>query len=303
MIGTRTILRGRIQGNMCTSERLPSSVTIVRHLKWIGGILAVMISMSASAEESHVQARLVADAAELQGGESFFLGVLLEPDPGWHVYWRDPGEAGLATEIAYDLPEGFEVGELQWPVPVSFDQPGGIVGFGYEKSVVLAAQITAPDRSPAATPVTLSASWLACKDVCILGSAELKADLPLRGSELEVSKTALETWPSTLPTRAAPGFFDVSVTGGPVPVSGSVDLVVWLNWTEAPGTVEFFPDPGPGLKVEDVHTRTRDLLTRIDFTISRLKTSNAPATSLRSLIVIEDLRRNRSATISHIGID
>ena len=274
-----------------------------RHLWWIVCLAAVLVAPISFAEEGHVHARLVADAAELQGGESFLLGVLLEPDPGWHVYWRDPGEAGLATEIAYDLPEGFEVGELQWPVPVSFDQPGGIAGFGYEEPVVLAAQITVPKRIPAATPVTLSASWLACKDVCILGSTELKADLPLRGSKLEASKTALETWPGTLPTQAAPGPMDISVNGGPVPDSGSVDLVVWLNWTEAPGTVEFFPDPGPGLKVEGVHTQTRDLLTRIDFTISRLKTSNAPATSLRSLIVIEDLRGNRSAKISHISID
>lgn len=275
----------------------------MRHLKWIGGVLAFVISMSASAEESHVRARLVADADRLRPVKSFLLGVLLEPEPGWHVYWRNPGEAGLATEIGYDLPEGFEAGELQWPVPVSFDQPGGIAGFGYEGPVVLAAEVTVPEQIGGSTSVILSASWLACKDVCVLGSAELKADLPLRGSELEASKAALETWSGTLPTQAAPGLFDVSVTGGPVPDSGSVDLVVWLNWKEAPDAVEFFPDPGPGLKVEGVRVQTRGLVTRIDFELSQLKTTNVPATSLRTLIVTKDADGNRSAKVSHIGID
>jgi DsbC/DsbD-like thiol-disulfide interchange protein len=274
-----------------------------RHLWWIVCLAAVLVAPISFAEEGHVHARLVADAAELQAGESFLLGVLLEPDPGWHVYWRNPGEAGLATEIDYELPEGFVAGELQWPVPVSFEQPGGLGGFGYEDPVVLAAEVTAPDRLGASASVTVNASWLACKEVCVLGSAKLEVELPLRGSQLETSKTVLETWPGTLPTRAAPGLLDVSVTGGPVPESGSVDLVVWLNWKNAPGSVEFFPDPGPGLKVEGVRTQTRGLVTRIDFELSRLKTSNTPATSLRSLIVIEDLRGNRSAKISHISID
>ena len=119
-----------VEGISIGSCGFTSSVTMKRHLRWIVCLAAVLVAPISFAEESHVRARLVADAAELQGGESFLLGVLLEPDPGWHVYWRNPGEAGLATDIAYDLTEGFEVGELQWPVPVSFDQPDGIVGFG-----------------------------------------------------------------------------------------------------------------------------------------------------------------------------
>jgi len=290
-------------GNNLKSSRIPSSVTLKSHLSLIGVIAMILIATFGSAEESHVRSRLVADAAELQGGESFLLGVLLEPDPNWHVYWRNPGEAGLATEIRYELPDGFEVSELQWPVPTSFEQPGGISGFGYEDPVVLAAKITAPDRVGASARVTVTASWLACKDVCILGSAELKAVLPMRGTELEVSNTALKTWSETLPMETESGLFDVSVTGEPVPTNGAANMVVWLNWKAPPGAVEFFSDPGPGLKVGGVRLRTRGLLTRIDFTISRLKTSSVPAKTLRSLIVIEDPDGNRRALVSHIDIE
>jgi DsbC/DsbD-like thiol-disulfide interchange protein len=269
------------------------------------GILCHALAMAATvaAEDSHVRARLVADAAELRSGESFHLGVLLEPEPGWHVYWRNPGEAGLATEIDFELPRGFEVNELQWPVPISFEQSDGIGGYGYEDPVVLAAEVTAPVRVPSSAPVTLTVSWLACKDVCILGSAKLEAALPLKGAELAASRVALEVWSETLPMLLGPDFLDLSVTGGPVPPEGAVDLVAWLNWKAAPGTVEFFPDSGPGLKVEGVRVQTRGKLTRIDFRISRLNSSSDPVTTLRSLIVIEDERGKRSARVAHIDLD
>ncbi len=283
--------------------RLPSSVTVKPYFSRIGAIALVLTATLGSAEESHVEARLVADAATIEAGRPFLLGVLLEPESGWHVYWRNPGEAGLATEVVFDLPADFEAGELQWPAPVAFEQPGGLAGIGYEEPVVLAAEISAPDRLPAATPVTVNAFWLACKDVCILGSAELRAVLPLEGDELDVSKAALAKWSETLPMEAEPSLFDLSVTGGPVPGSGPADLVVWLNWKKSPGTIEAFPDPGPGLKVESVRAQTRGLLTRIDLRVSRLKTSSAPAETLRSLIVIEDERGNRSARIVRIEID
>ncbi len=261
------------------------------------------MAAAAAAEESHVKASLVADAAELRAGETFHLGVLLEPEPGWHVYWRNPGEAGLATEVLFELPENFAVGELRWPIPIAFEQSDGVGGYGYENPVVLAAEVTAPDRVGTSAPVTVTASWLACKDVCILGSAKLEATLPLKSSELAASRSVLDTWRSSLPRTADSDLLNVSVTGGPVPSTGAVALVVWLNWKATPGTVEFFPDPGAGLKVEGVRTQTRGRLTRIDFRMTRLKTSSAPADTLRSLISIEDPDGNRRALVSHIDIE
>ena len=291
------------RGNNSLDVELPRVVTAIRHLAWISGVLAVGMATAAAAEESHVKASLVADAAELRAGESFHLGVLLEPEPGWHVYWRNPGEAGLATEVRLFSAGGFEIGELGWPIPVAFTQPGDLAGYGYEDPVVLAAEVTAPETTIAATPVTVNASWLACKDVCVLGSAELKAELPLEGAELAASRAAFETWSETLPIALEPGLFDLSVTGGPVPDSGSVTLAVWLNWKAAPGAVEFFPDPGAGLKVEDVRVQTRGQLTRIDFSVSRLKTSSARSATLRSLIVTKDGTGRRSARVAHIDLD
>jgi DsbC/DsbD-like thiol-disulfide interchange protein len=273
-------------------------------IRWIC-VLVTVIAASAGveADDGHVSARLVAGVEKIHPGETFYLGVLLEPEPGWHVYWRNPGEAGLATEVAFGLPEGFEVGELQWPTPVFFEQPGGLTGYGYEAPVVLAAEVAAPEHISAENPVFVTASWLACKDVCILGAAELKAELPLQGADLEFSRAAFKDWSETLPVKTESGLFELSATGGPIPDSGPAGLVVWLNWKSAPGAIEFFPDPGPGLKVEGVRVQTRGALTRIDLTVSRLKTTDAPAETLAALIVTRKADGSRQATVSHIAID
>jgi len=91
-------------------------------------------------ERSRVRARLVADTP----GSTFRLGVHFEIEDGWHIYWRNPGGAGLATAIEFDLPAGCVASPLQWPLPITFVQSEGIPGYGYEGSVVLAAEVSVP---------------------------------------------------------------------------------------------------------------------------------------------------------------
>jgi DsbC/DsbD-like thiol-disulfide interchange protein len=265
--------------------------------------LVLGLAVSAAAEDSHVRARLVSDLETPTPGATFRVGVVLEPEPGWHVYWRNPGGAGLTTEVDLELPAGYGIGDLEWPAPVRFTQPGGIIGYGYKEPVLLAAEVRAPAHAGAALPVTAKASWLACKDVCVLGSAELAAELPLAGESGEAARSAFAGWRDRLPRPARPGEVSVSVTGGPLPVSGSAELTVWLSWAEPPGAVEVFPDPGRGLKVEDVRTRSRDTLTRIDLTANRLAGSSRPASTLPVVVVRTDGEGRRTALDLDIDLD
>ena len=54
----------------------------------------------------HLDSRLVAQAAAAVPGQTLTLGLLLEHDPHWHTYWRNPGDSGLPTRIELDLPDG-----------------------------------------------------------------------------------------------------------------------------------------------------------------------------------------------------
>jgi thiol:disulfide interchange protein DsbD len=233
------------------------------------------------AEEDRVRARLVADTAEIEPGSTFRVGVHFEIEDGWHIYWRYPGGAGLATAIDFELPGGFAIGPLLWPLPIAFSQSEGIPGYGYEGSVVLAADVTAPGDFDRSRPgrVRAEVSWLACKGVCVLGSAELESSL----MELAVDERFWE-WDGRLPKPLDEDNppFALSATG----VSADGVVTHWLRWREPPRPVEWFPDPSEAIEVGGVRLQTRGGLTRIDAEVRPRKGAMGSIDTLSSLVVI-----------------
>ena len=127
-----------------------------------------------------VEARLLADVASVSPGQPFTAGLLLKMAPGWHSYWQFPGDAGIPTEIKWQLPEGWKAGPIQWPVPLKIDEPGDIEVYGYHDEVMLLVELTPPPKIDAPS-VTLAAetSWLVCEKICIPGGAKVHLDLPV----------------------------------------------------------------------------------------------------------------------------
>ena len=67
------------------------------------------------------------------------MGVRFRLDPGWHLYWKNPGDGSLPTEVSWDTP-GTTVDALQWPSPRPFRTPdGSITTYGYADEVLLFA--------------------------------------------------------------------------------------------------------------------------------------------------------------------
>jgi len=133
-------------------------------------------------EEQPVQAELIAEHASLQPGGATRIGVHFEIEPGWHIYAKDPGDAGIPTKISWSVPPDASVSELHWPPHHEFLDPGDIRTYGYSGTVVLYSTLTHARRRRAAPaseiPVRASVKWLACKEVCIPGAAELSLTLP-----------------------------------------------------------------------------------------------------------------------------
>jgi len=84
-----------------------------------------------------VKAELVANTTAITPGEPFKVGLLLRMAPGWHTYWKFPGDAGIPTEIKWNLPPGWAAGEIQWPTPLRLVEPGDIEIYGYHDEVLL----------------------------------------------------------------------------------------------------------------------------------------------------------------------
>ena len=69
--------------------------------------------LRAKSADSHVKARLISEVNSIQPGKSFWVAVCLTMDKNWHIYWKNPGDAGLSTKIKWTLPEGFKGGDIQ----------------------------------------------------------------------------------------------------------------------------------------------------------------------------------------------
>ena len=126
------------------------------------------------------EAELVAERDALVPGEPITVALRLAAIPGWHTYWRNPGDSGEPTRIEWRLPPGFAAGDIEWPVPVRIPV-GPLMNFGYKGEVLLLTRLVPPADLAAGTPATLRAKayWLVCEVQCLQQDAELSLSLPV----------------------------------------------------------------------------------------------------------------------------
>ena len=137
-------------------------------------------ALCAAVHQPHSDAELISERTALTPGTRATVGLRLRLEPGWHVYWKNPGDSGMATAIAWTLPAGFRTGPIQWPHPVRIDV-GPLTSYGYEGEAVLLADVETPAGLAPGSSATIEAQadWLVCKEVCIPASARLTLTLPV----------------------------------------------------------------------------------------------------------------------------
>ncbi|HEY1769017.1 MAG TPA: thioredoxin family protein [Chthoniobacterales bacterium] len=130
-----------------------------------------------------VNASLIADTTAIVPGRAFTAGLLLKMAPTWHTYWQYPGDAGIPTEIKWQLPAGWKAGPIRWPIPLKLTEPGEIQIYGYHDEVLLMTELT-PPATIAAKSVHLAAAvgWLVCAKICVPGNGNVQLDLPVGGA-------------------------------------------------------------------------------------------------------------------------
>lgn len=130
----------------------------------------------------HTSVALLAENTSLAAaGGMATVGLHLEPDLGWHAYWRNPGDAGKEAAIRWSLPEGFAAGELRFPAPTLIPF-GEFNTYGFNEAVLLLADLAVPSGLAPGTSVELQgrARWVVCDDeLCVPEQAELTLVLPV----------------------------------------------------------------------------------------------------------------------------
>ena len=144
---------------------------------------ALAATTSTTVLTSEVKAELVAHAPQgVQAGQPVWLGLVIQHQPHWHTYWKNPGDSGLPTTLQWQLSGQVVAGGIEWPTPKKLPI-GPLMNFGYEGTLLLPVPLTVPAGFGAKTlDVKLHAEWLVCKDVCIPQSGEFALSLPAQAS-------------------------------------------------------------------------------------------------------------------------
>ena len=153
-----------------------------------GALAAAMIvglaapAFAAPVKTSHLELELFAGGSAAPG-KTVTIGLRQTIAPGWHTYWRNPGDAGEATQIDWTLPKSWTAGPILWPTP-SRALTGPLMNYVYSDTVVLPSQLRVADDAKPGARVTVKAhaSLLVCKDVCVPEDANLSLDLPVTAS-------------------------------------------------------------------------------------------------------------------------
>jgi len=147
---------------------------------------------------ANTEVELVPQQLSIQPGQPFWVALRMKMDDQWHVYWKNPGDAGLAPTITWDLPEGFKASPIHWPYPHQI-KVAHLISYGYEGEVFLLSKITAPAFLNEGEAVKLAAhiDWLSCKIECVPGQADLTLNLLVRKSIPQDNKAKVEDFAQT----------------------------------------------------------------------------------------------------------
>ncbi len=143
-------------------------------------LLTILLPGLAAAQDrpTHIAARLVAEGPAVPG-KPLTLAIAFDPEPGWHGYWINPGDAGYGMTLDWHLPAGWEPGAPQYPVPQRLEI-GGLMNHVYEGPYAVLVDVAVPPQGAMQTvaPISLDAQWLACTDkICVPERAHLTLDL------------------------------------------------------------------------------------------------------------------------------
>lgn len=231
-----------------------------------------------------VAIQIIHEQEGVQPGHPFWVAVQIKIDDHWHAYWKNPGDAGMAPQVTWNLPEGFSAGPLVWPTPTRFSL-GPVVGFGYENELVLLTEIT-PAASYTKDSVALSAEirWVVCNDeTCLPGDSQASLNLPVSTTASKTAEAYAEIFKKTrsqLPAQHQKLTVERS--------NGLIQLAIEDNTFEKVDAIDFFPEERQAIDYKEKITLQSD--SPHHYKISMKET--APASNLKGVMVLKSGSKN-----------
>ncbi len=214
--------------------------------------LARAIRADAAADPArYIKADLVSETMQPKPGSTILIGIRMTPQPGWHGYWSNPGDSGIAPSGTWLAPAGMKIGPLIHPAP-SLMVNDGVASFVHAGPHVLLARMTIPGgiKRGARLPVVADLRWAACTPTqCVPLKARLRLSLAAGNGAPGPSASLIRAAAAKIPRRAPNGTYarDGKTLRLDVPAA------LKLNWR----TSVFFPGANGPLDVAQAKSSVR----------------------------------------------
>ncbi len=255
-----------------------------RFLKAAGFLiwLPLCASQAAPAKIPHGTVELISTVSAINPGSSFQVGLNFHLEPGWHVYWKNPGDSGQPPRLKWQLGPGLTAGGIEWPVPKRLPV-GPLLDYGYEGNVLLPIPIEAAHELATGQTEVLKANLrvLVCRETCMPGKADLQLTLPVQKEKaraIAANRNAFEEANASKP-GALPAGWKVSAKQSQDSISLAIDGAETGNVSFVPAHPNVIQNAAP----QHVALGSN----RVSLTLKRPENATANVPSLDGLLLTE----------------
>lgn len=125
--------------------------------------LACLALTGTAAAASRTKVDLVNLTADIRPGTKVLVAARFVCDEHFHIYWKNPGDAGQSPAIAWKQTAGATPGPLLYPGPLLLDQKG-VYNFVHERETLLLVELAIPADAHGELALAAHVEWLECDD-------------------------------------------------------------------------------------------------------------------------------------------
>lgn len=174
----------------------------MRYLALILSLAGASLSAQFQAQPAKTEVELVAISSHAVPGETVQLAFRFRSEPKFHIYWKNPGDAGEAPKWTWTQSAGIVFSPtVGWPAPIRYDQDG-IMNFVHEGETYLFVTGKVPADATGKLQLKAKVEWLECDDKgCYPQEATVELTLPVGPTATSTFSESAKASLNRIPTQ------------------------------------------------------------------------------------------------------
>ncbi|NBX01722.1 hypothetical protein EBR11_04230, partial [bacterium] len=169
---------------------------------WVLFLIALTNLTTDCLAAARTQVDLVNLTPEIEPKKKILIGVRFRCDPGFHIYWKVPGDAGQPPTITWREKAGSSFSDFLFPGPTLYNQKG-IISFIHSEESLFLLEVTPPAEAKGVLNLKAKVEWLECNEAgCYPQEKEVALSLKI-GEKNEALSFDSRKYPDLQPVLSA----------------------------------------------------------------------------------------------------